>query len=305
MKKNIFWFFLILFAAAIFISGYININSLPLSNDQTNQPFVINQGEGLQQISTRLVKNKLIKNDLVFLLLAYKLGLNNKLQAGLFKLSPSLSTEEIIQKLSKSGNYDYWLKIIEGQRIAEITPTFDPSLEGYIFPDSYLIPHDYSIDQITDIIKENFDKKYQQAAVNATSTLSSNDIVILASLIEREARTLTSKQMISGILQNRLKINMALQLDATAQYARDSINHPSKYWLPASTKTLDIKSAYNTYHQPGLPPGPICNPGYDSIYAALHPTSSDYLYYITGNDNQMHYAKTLDEHNQNIADFLK
>jgi len=116
---------------------------------------------------------------------------------------------------------------------------------------------------------------------------------------------LPSKQLVSGVLHNRLNINMALQLDATAQFARDTINHPGKYWLPASTETLDITSAYNTYHQPGLPPGPICNPGYDSIYAALHPTSSDYLYYITGQDNQMHYAKTLDKHNQNITDFLK
>jgi len=110
MKKNVFLFFLVVFAAAIFIFGYININSLPLSNDQTNQTFVINQGEGLRQISTRLAKNKLIKNDLVFLLLAHKLGLNNKLQAGLFKLSPALSTAEIIQKLSQGKHQNFYRK---------------------------------------------------------------------------------------------------------------------------------------------------------------------------------------------------
>ncbi|MFZ2153551.1 MAG: endolytic transglycosylase MltG [Microgenomates group bacterium] len=289
----------------IFTFWFINTSMLPVSSDTTISQFVINQGEGVNQISTRLAKNKLIRNKYTFLFLAHKLGLNNYLQAGLFKLSPSLSTEDIINRLSSGGNSDYWLKIIDGQRIAQIQPLFDNSLEGYIFPDSYLIPQDYSTDQILTIIKDNFDKKYQEASINATSKLTQKEIIILASLLEREARTLVSKQMVAGILMNRLSINMALQLDATAQYARDSKNPPAKYWLPATIKNLDIKSAYNTYHQPGLPPGPICNPGYDSIYAALHPTESDYMYYLTGTDNQMHYAKSLAQHNDNIAKYLK
>src|SRR3989339_1835056 len=107
MKKVVIALFIAFVASTIFICGFINTNSLPVSSDQTIQQFVINQGEGLQQISSRLVKNNLIRNDLVFLLLAHKMGLNNKLQAGLFKLSPSLSTREVILKLSKSGNYDY------------------------------------------------------------------------------------------------------------------------------------------------------------------------------------------------------
>jgi UPF0755 protein len=98
---------------------------------------------------------------------------------------------------------------------------------------------------------------------------------------------------------------MALQVDATVQYARDSQSKPEKYWSPLSSSNLQIKSAYNTYQNPGLPPAPICNPGADSINAALNPTASDYIFYITGNDGQMYYAKTLSQHNQNIANHLR
>ncbi len=305
MKK---FFLSLFFLIIVFVAGaiyYFKVNSAPVSNDQKVQQFVINQGEGVRQISKRLLKNNLVRNDLVFLALSYKLGLNTNLQAGLFRLSPSQSTEQIIEKLSKGGSHDYWLKILGGQRLAELEQDFDPSLEGYLYPDSYLIPEGYSTEQIVQIISANFDKKYDQAIIGSNSNFSKADIITLASLIEREARTLESKKMVAGILHNRLKIKMALQVDASAQYVRDTKNKPSKYWLPASKNDLSLVSPYNTYLNPGLPPGPICNPGYDSIFAALNPTDSEYLFYITGNDNKMHYAITLDEHNENINKYLR
>jgi len=96
-----------------------------------------------------------------------------------------------------------------------------------------------------------------------------------------------------------------LQVDASVQYARDTKTKPKEYWQPVAKSDLSIVSPFNTYKNPGLPPAPICSPGYNSIYAAFHPISSNYLYYITGNDNLMHYATTLDEHNANIAKYLK
>jgi len=106
-------------------------------------------------------------------------------------------------------------------------------------------------------------------------------------------------------LLNRLSINMALQVDATVQYARDSqIPHPKVFWQPITKKDLNIDSPFNTYKYPGLPPQAICNPGYDSLYAVFHPIKSDYLYYLTGKDNKMHYAKTLHQHHANIAKYL-
>ena len=105
---------------------------------------------------------------------------------------------------------------------------------------------------------------------------------------------------------NRLNSNMPLQSDVTVQYARDTQRKPAKYWVDlAAADIKSIVSPYNTYQNTGLPPAPICNPGYDSIYAAFHPTESDYIFYLTGDDGVMYYAKTLSEHNTNITNHLK
>lgn len=307
MKKilGIFLGIVLLLAA---VSGFLFwYYQLPVSPDTTVRSFVINQGESVNTIAQRLADNNLIRNQYVFMIVAREFGLSRQLRAGGFKLSASESTSEIINVLAKGGSTDYWLKIIEGQRILQLPVRFDDSLEGYIYPDSYLIPQDYQPPQIySDIIKKNFDTKFTQAKVDVTNTqMSDVDIVTLASILEREARTLPSKQMVAGILLNRLKIGMALQLDTTVEYARDSrLPHPQTYWQPASAADVHLISPYNTYLNPGLPPGPICNPGSDSLYAAFHPTPSDYLYYLTGNDNQMHYAVTLKDHNANISKYL-
>ncbi len=318
MSKFFYLFLVVLLF--LFLGGFLFIwkNSQAISTDSTNYEFVINQGEGINIISQRLEKVGLIRNRYVFILMSYWLGLNKKLQAGLFRLSPSLSTSNIVTKLSTGGSHDYWFKIIEGTRVEEIAsqlPTELPlkssdfvtqvkSKEGYLFPDSYLIPQNYSLDQILAVIDANFAKKLTLAKNDTSVKLSDSQVIILASLLEREARTLKSKQIIAGILLNRLSINMALQVDATAQYARDTKINPKNYWEPISKDNLKINSPFNTYLSPGLPPSPICNPGYDSIYAAYHPVDSDYIYYITGKNGQMYYGTTLEEHNQNIAKYL-
>ncbi|MDD4135441.1 MAG: endolytic transglycosylase MltG [Candidatus Shapirobacteria bacterium] len=311
MKRVLTATTLFLFLVIIWFFFYIKTNSRAVSINNTNVMFVIDNGESLVNISQKLKSKSLIRDSNTFLFYAYYLGLNKKIQAGTFRLSPSLSTPEIITTLSEGGVSDYWLKIIEGTRVEENIKSFPQNTsfegkEGYLFPDSYLIPTYYIADQIFEVIQANFDKKFTQAKDGATNTkMTDKQILILASIIEREARTLKSKQGVAGVLLNRLNINMALQVDASVQYARDSKNKPIDYWQPINSSDISIISSYNTYKNPGLPPGPICNPGYDSIYAAFHPTESNYLYYITGNDNQMHYAITLEEHDSNIDKYLK
>lgn len=300
-----FKFLLPLPILAIIITGlYYYFNLQPVSSHKLTQSFTINQGEGLSSIAFRLKKNHLIRNYYVFVLSAYRLGLNNKLRAGIFELSPHLSSPAIIHLLSTTGSPDIWLKIIPGTRLEEIAPLFEPFnidsfiflnhpqvKEGYLNPDSYKIPNYYNLDQILNIISRK------------TPVDESN--LILASLLEREARSLAVKQQIAGILFNRLKLNMPLQVDATVQYARDSrLPHPKVYWQPIDKTDLKIRSLYNTYFHRGLPPAPICNPGPDSLFAAKNPVNSDFLYYITGNDGFLHPARTLDEHNTNIAKYL-
>lgn len=300
--------------------AFLYLNNRPISSDKTSKIFTVKSGKGIKQIAQDLEDNHLIRNKYVFLFYSYQLSLNRKIQAGSFKVSSNLTTKEIVIKLSSGGITDYWLKIIDGTRVEELVDSFPnnisftgqdfatkaKSLQGYLFPDSYLIPEYFTINQILDTIQTNFDKKFAEAKVNATNTkLTDQEILVFASIIEREARTLKSKQEIAGILLNRFEIGMALQVDASVQYARDSKTIPLHYWDPLKPADLSIVSHFNTYKNRGLPPAPICNPGYDSIYAALHPLESDYMYYITDDDNQMHYAKTLDEHNSNVAKYLK
>lgn len=277
---------------------------LPQSNTIQNRPFVINQGDSLKTISSRLSKNKFTKNKYAFFVYAYLSSKSKDINAGGFQLTSSDNLSQILAKLTTGGSYDFWLKIIPGTRIEEITSkfTFDPSLEGYLYPDSYLIPDYFNTDDVISLIKTNFDNKITSLNINQNNL---PQIITLASLLEREAKLRTDKQMVAGIIQNRLEAGMALQIDATVQYARDSKNSPAKYWLPLSKNDLKTISPFNTYLNPGLPPSPICSPGLDSLFAAVNPTPSDYIYYIHGTDGTMYFAKTLTEHNLNISKYLK
>jgi UPF0755 protein len=294
----------------------------PVSLDTKQKVFVIEKGDGIETISNNLKKNGLIKEKYSFMAYAYFSGLGRQFKSGNYKFSQSQSAKAIAVKLTQGGTRDYWLKIIDGSRVEEIAALFPDNLnftqkdflnkakssEGYLFPDSYLIPEYFDIDQILDLINENFAIKFAQAKKGSTNKiLSDNEIIVFASLLEREGRTLESKQKIAGILLNRLEIGMPLQVDASVQYARDSKSTKiTEYWKPVtSTEIGSIVSPYNTYKNKGIPPKPICSPGYNSLYAAYHPNINDYLYYISDNDGIMHYAKTLDEHNLNIQKYLR
>lgn len=321
MKKFLVFTLIIFFVLIAGVYVFVKLNLSPVSSDTKNKIFVVKEGDGVQQISQNLQDNGFIKDKYAFLIYTIATRQNGKLQSGNFRLSPSLSVPEIIKKLSSGGISDYWLKIIDGSRIEEIIQLFPTGLsftsqdflnkyktkEGYFFPDSYLIPTYFNLDQTFEVINKNFNQKFSQAKENSTSTLIDEDNLILASLLEREGKSLESKQMVAGIIINRLNLGMPLQIDATVLYVRDSRNKlTSKYWqLPITKTDLQIDSSFNTYKNQGLPPRPICNPGYNSLYAAFHPIKSDYIYYITGNDGKMYYAKTLDEHNSNRAKYLK
>ncbi len=320
MKKFFIVLSMISLVAGVSLSLFLNFNISPVSSDNQNKIFIVKEGEGVQTISQNLYKNGFIKNEYAFLIYLLRTGQNKKLQSGTFRLSASLSVPEIIKKLSSGGVSDYWLRIIDGTRIEEIAKLFPVGIsfnsqdfltkyktkEGYFFPDSYLIPSYFNLNQTVEVISSNFSKKLTQAKEKSTSNLIDEDNIILASLLEREGRSLESKQMIAGIIINRLNLGMPLQIDATVQYGRDSLSkNITTYWQPVSKLDLQIDSPYNTYKNQGLPPRPICNPGYNSLFAAFHPTDSDYIYYITGNDGKMYYAKTLDEHNSNISKYLK
>lgn len=215
------------------------------------------------------------------------------------------------------GTLDIWVTIPEGKRAEEIAailkekiPTYDPSWdskleqnEGYLFPDTYLIPRQATADQVTSLLRSTFDQRFHDINLSQTS-LSQSEIVTVASLVEREARHDEDRPLIASVIYNRLEEGMPLQIDATVQYALGYNTREKTWWTKnLSLDDLKISSAYNTYTHQGLPPGPICNPGVAALQAAAHPAKTNYTFYVTDKNGINHYASTYKEHLANIKQY--
>ena len=315
MKKLLFLPLLVVFAlAAATVWFYINVQ--PVSDNKTFSNFVIIKGASASQIGNKLASAGLIKNALAFKIYVQFTGQSGKLQSGEFRLSPSYSLFQNVSALF-NGPIELWVTIPEGLRREEVAAKFTAALgkdtvftgeflqaskgeEGYLFPDTYLFPTEASASAIVNKMTDIFTVK-TQGLVPKGSNLSFSGSVILASLIERETKTDAERPVVAGILLNRINAGMPLQVDASVQYTVGT----SKDWWPILTLAdLKTDSRYNTYKYQGLPPAPIANPGLSSLKAAFAPTENDYWYYIHDSKGQIHYAKTLTEHNANIAKYL-
>jgi UPF0755 protein len=285
-------------------------------NNKKSTVFVVEKGDGIREITNRLKTQRLIKNSIVFFLLVKQMGLDKQIQAGDFRISSSMTAKEIAQNLTH-GTLDIWTTIPEGKRATEIAdilkkniPTYNSSWinklvsnEGYLFPDTYLIPKDASIEMIINQMLGNFEQKYKTLDTSKIK-LSKNEIVTLASLVEREAKLAKDKPIVAGILLNRLKVGMKLELCATVQYALGYSQEQKTWWKNGLTfEDIKISSPYNTYVNAGLPPAPIANPGVEALNAVVNPASTDYLYWISDKTGNLHFAKTLEEHNANIKKY--
>lgn len=320
MKNRFLLLFLTIFIFFGFSFLYYFWSISPKSpNDKSTKTFVVKPGEGLNSITNRLNDEKLIKSRFGFYLKVKLMKIENAIQAGSYKLSPSKSVEELATALTK-GTDDIWVTIIEGLRKEEIAEIFSAKIgidsssflkysqEGIMFPDTYLIPKLYQAEQVAALMKSTFEKKLAMLAIeNEPLKLTNNQIITLASLIEREANKYEDMLMIASIMKKRLQNDWALELDASVQYAMGYSNNEKSWWRKNLTReNLSFPSLYNTYLNKGLPPGPICNPGLNALKAAINaPSESPYWFYITGLDGKMYYGKTLEEHNANIAKYLK
>lgn len=290
--------------AAVLISllaflGWWKISLAPVDpSDIHPQSFVIAKGSGVRDIAKQLRDQNLIHDQVAFFLLVkFRLGIDRNIQAGTYQLTPSMSAYEIAQRLTV-GTEDTWITVPEGWRTSEIvtylqkqgfTGNPGPYPDGRYFPDTYSVPKSSSIEGVLKLMADNFTKKVPQIT---------NEQLIIASLVEREAKTEADRPLVASVLYNRLEAGMALDVDATIQYALGS-------WKKDLTlDDLKVKSPHNTYQNPGLPPGPICNPGLSAINAAKNPAQTNYLFYLSDKSGVMHYAKTLEEHNANVAKFL-
>lgn len=201
-----------------------------------------------------------------------------------------------------------------GEILGDTIPSFDAArfvreakpYEGYLFPDTYDIFVDATPEEIIDRMRSRFDSVWSSITThkNPRDVVSGIEesrerVVTMASLLEKETKVGEDRGIVSGILWKRVDIGMALQVDAVFGYIHDrDTYHPS-------FEDLEVDSPYNTYKNPDLPPGPIGNPGEDALRAALNPTASTYLYYLTGNDGRMYYAETFEGHKNNRARYLR
>lgn len=283
-------------------------------------PFLVSRGQSTATIAKRLTQAGLVKSDYpIYFLLRYSQVV---VQSGSYDLSPSMSIFEIKDQFAK-GSKDTWVTLLEGWRSEEMADELAATLgtkyfnksdfvdlaknqEGHLFPDTYLFPKQATAGGILDTLSRTFNKKYTQTLKeNGQSLLPDDQTVVLASIIERESREPGDMKIVSGILMNRLRAGMPLQVDATLQYATGYDAQLKTWWSEPHASDKTIESPFNTYANKGLPPAPICNPGLNALVAAIDPDKTDYYFYISDRQGNMHYARTLEEHDANIQKYLK
>lgn len=313
-------FLLVLFLGGI--GGYVWWNDSLGPVDTANtapEMFVINSGESVRSVASRLSKDGFIRSPTAFFILIKLMGIDDNLQAGDFRLHRGMNSRQIAEELTH-GIVDVWVTTLEGWRVDEIATKLAKELdipereflrvaqEGYMFPDTYLVPKTATAGAVAKLFRDNFDSKITQQMRDdlAKQNLTLDQGVILASIVEREGRSDEDRPVIAGILLKRLREDWPLQADATLQYILGYQPAEKTWWK----KTLynedkEIESPYNTYANTGLPPGPISNPGLSAFRAVTYPRETEYWFYLHDPSGAVHYAVTYEEHQANIAEYLR
>lgn len=303
------------------VTGYIGYLKSPADPSGERVAFVINPGETVSDVANKLEEKGIIRSAFAFKMAARDAGLTG-VNIGDFIVSPAMTHTEIIDVL-KGGSTDVRVTLLEGWRVEQIAEELNEKLkidktefvaaakeyEGYLFPDTYFFHPDASIETIINTMRSNFDRKYTPELQNKIKAqgLTPEEGVILASLVEREGRSEKVRTEVAGVLLNRLEMGMKLDIDATVQYAKDSQKlkngNLDKFWQPIAVADYQgIVSPYNTYTNNGLPPAPIANPSLMSLQAVANADpNTPYVYYYHDSQGNSYYAKTLEEHNTNVA----
>ncbi len=293
--------------------------SAPDPSDTRPATFSVVAGEGVRSIAANLATNRLIRSPTSFFILVKLLGIERNLQAGDYRLSRSMDAKSIATELTH-GLSDVWVTTLEGWRVEEIATKLAKELEipeteflkyareGYMFPDTYLIPRDATAAAIARLFLDTFDKRLTPEMLEGVKRqgLTRVEFVTLASIVEREGKSDEDRPIIAGILLKRWRAGWPLQADATIQYALGYQAGERSWWKKVlGEDDKDIASPFNTYRTTGLPPGPIANPGLSSFRAVISPKETSYWYYLHDPKGAVHYAATIAEHTQNIATYLR
>lgn len=317
--------FCILLAAGVGIYWYFG----PYKGYAGETFLEINHGTTTREIAQALAREGVVRSRWAFLVIR-ALEPGAKLQAGEYRFGAALTPWQVFSKIRRGEVFYQDVTFPEGSNMFEIAAILAgtgtvgpkaflaaaanpalirsldpqaPSLEGYLFPSTYRLTHHSSAMELCTMMTAEFLKQWK-AIGGEQHNSEIHTIVTLASLVEKEAATPAERPVIASVFENRLRLHMLLQCDPTTVYAALLEN---RYRGTIYKSDLASANPYNTYTHPGLPPGPICNPGVASLKAALNPAQTNYLYFVAKGDgsNTHHFSATLTEHDQAVAEYRK
>ena len=302
---------------ALILAPYLTSKELALEPKEIR----IAPGTSTKSIAKQLADERIIRSSLLFEVVAYFEGASRYLQAGTYELSAAMSPREIIHQLKAGKVVHRHFVVPEGLTMEQIAQLFKDegfgtaesfnraardlqwqkrygievnSLEGYLFPNTYKLVDGIPAAKVIKMMLDEFNRNWTRERTEEAESInfSPQEIITLASIIEKEAKIDSERPLISAVFHNRLKRGWKLEADPTVLYA---LGNPLR---ALTTRDLKFDSSYNTYVNRGLPPAPICNPGLASIMAALRPAESSHLYFVAIGDGKHYFSNTLAEHNR-------
>jgi UPF0755 protein len=286
------------------------------TDDYLSREFTVQTGWGGARIASELKEAGLIRSSTAFIVYTNLTRTGDALQAGTYMLVRTMSLAEVVRTIAsgKAVSDDLWVTIPEGMNIWEVDRllvaagiiragelrTAYSAKEGHLFPETYRFAKDATVDDVV--------RKIEATYFERGGTRSDIDVII-ASILEKEAKSPEDMAIVAGIIRKRMEIGMALQIDATVGYGwcvrTAGFTRDCDVTQAPIAREIEVDGPYNTYTRRGLPVGPISNPGSAALQATSSPAKSDYLYYLSTRDgSQLIYAKTLDEHLENRAKYL-
>ncbi len=316
---------IIILTAVSAAAGYLFINRS--SGSGSNKiDFVVKSGWGATAVTSALYKDAIITSRTGFKIMLALSRKSRDMKRGIYTLDDSMKPSQIIDVLTSGKTKTVTFTVPEGYNNSQIAEELvkkglftskarfkqiasSPAIlsrfkisgistEGYLFPDTYTVPLGYSDEKIISLMVEHFFEKVSELGGFPEDAVKRQRLVILASIVEREAKVVEERPLIASVFSNRLKGDMPLESCATIQYLFDS---PKKriYF-----QDLDISSPYNTYRNRGLPLGPISNPGLSSLSAALNPAKTDYLFFVVKGNGEHHFSNNYKEHLKAKKEFI-
>ncbi len=330
--KKIILAFLILTVIAVLLLGldfYLKVFP-PYEGHDAPVTIRIPKGLPVSSIARLLERNHIIANTNYFKIY-YRLFANkSNFKSGEYRFDRPMSVKEVIEKLQEGKVVLHKITIVEGLTISEIAAylgqnhginaqdflnharsthliqDIDPKaddLEGYLFPDTYMVESNITAEEMVNVMVEKFKEIFTQAMKWRADemNLTVREVITMATLIEKESASKAERFLVSSVFHNRLRIGMTMGCDPTIIYA---LKRDNRYPGRLGWAELKYDSPYNTRLHKGLPPGPICCPGYSSIEAALYPENTKYLYFVAKNSSSHFFSASLEEHNRAVQKYI-